>query len=235
MRRFTLYILVALLAFGIGLSFVLIFYFQNRNNENINKISEISINYPNKSNSELKLSTDLPKENFSICKDEIRLFIWNELKTYEKFKKWQEKLKDANNCLEKMFEIKIFDLNKDGKNEFLIRGDDMSFCGITGNCDFWIIEKANGEFRTLLSDYSYLDGQDVFSQIEKSKSNKYKDILLEVRVQRNAHAYRLFKFTGKKYKESKCEIHQWNELNPEQKTKVITCKEFEKVNYKLDF
>lgn len=233
MRRFTFYILVAVLAFGVGSLITLNFYFQNDageiTNESINSeehsdaIPEFSDVSSNKDN----------KEIYPVCTNKVVLSLWKDLKTDKKYEKWKEVFEDESNCLEKMFKVETFDLNADGKNEFLVRGNDIEFCGATCNCDFWIYRKSGEKYYKILSGYSYLDNRNIFSQIEKSRNNKYKDILLEVRVQRNAHAYRLYKFDGKQYRERKCSINQWNELKPEEKIKTMTCREFEKRNYKI--
>jgi hypothetical protein len=233
MCRYRFYILICLFTFGISSLITFQFYFQDKINETSEEIEEVSINLQE------KIDTNSIKESEQIinpvCTDKVVLSLWNELKTDKKYEKRKEVFEDESNCLEKMFEVEAFDLNGDGKNEFLVRGDDIGFCGATGNCDFWIYRKISKKYQRILTGYSYLDGRDILSQIKKSKTNKFKDILLEVRIQRNAHAYRLYKFDGKIYKEKSCNINQWNELNPEEKTKIISCRKFERKNYKLDF
>jgi hypothetical protein len=235
MRRYTFYIFTALLTFGISFSFVLIYYFQSKVPENRIKTTDKLVNYEDKTNENFTSPADSGKESSFGCKDEIRKYLWSELKTDKKYGKWKNIFEDESNCSEKMFKVEAVDLNNDGKDEFLVRGDDAGFCGATANCDFWIYRKIGEKYHRVLSGYSYLDGRDISSQIKKSKNNKFKDILLEVRVERNAHAYRLYKFDGKKYKEKRCRIDQWNELEPEAKSKIVSCRTFERNNYKLDF
>ncbi len=233
MRPYTFHIIIALLTFGVGSLIAFQFYFQNKTNQSFNENKEVLINSQNKTDG--KSIKESEQNSYPVCNDKAVLSLWNGLKTDRKYEKWKKTFEDESNCLEKMFKLKPFDLNDDGRNEFIIRGDDIGFCGATANCDFWIYRKVGEKYHRILSGYSYLDGRDIFSQIKKSRTNKFKDILLEVRVLRNAHAYRLYKFNGKNYKEERCNIIQWDELKTEEKNKTMSCREFERNNPKLDF
>lgn len=221
MRRFAFYGFIALLTFGVG-SFIavnLCFHYKQE------KTSSEKLQTLEKPQNPISMKETKP--NISpVCTDEVLLSLWNDLKTVDKY--------ENRNCLKEMFNVEAFDLNSDGKKEFLILGD-IGFCGMSGNCSFWIYRKFGNKYQNILTGYSYLDGRDIFSQIKKSRTNKFKDILLEVHLFRGAHAYRLYKFDGKNYEDERCRVHQWNEAKPDEKIKIMTCKEFEKSNYRLDF
>lgn len=237
MRRFIFYISVGLLTFGVGCFLAYVFQYCYVSEEStINK--KVLPNNPKQKVGNLAALSIKGKSRLAdpVCESQPLKSLWNELKkdkVFEDWLGWKKSFSEDDNCAD-LLRIEIFDLNSDGAYEFLVRGD-SSFCSMTCNCAFWVLKEKNGKFQIILSGNSYLDGRDILSQIQKSRTNNFKNILLEVRVQRNAHAYKLYKFDGKKYRERNCNIHQWNEFEPDEKTKIMNCREFEKKNYKLGF
>lgn len=236
MRRFSLYLLTASLTFGVSSILMSALYFCLIPGKKT--VSE-KITVPDKDLSggnEAKLSAKSKTRLASpVCKDQTLSSIWSELKNDEVFKDWlgwKKSFSRADKC-EELLRIETSDLNGDGVNEFLIRGD-SSFCGATCNCAFWVLRKRHEKYQIVLSGNSYLDGRNIRSQIKETKTNEFKDIELQVRVGRNAHAYRLYRFDGKKYQDRRCRIHKWNELKPEEETKIMSCRKFERENHLLD-
>jgi hypothetical protein len=66
--------------------------------------------------------------------------------------------------------IKMTDLNNDGIPEVIAQG--MVGCGATGNCPFWILQKAPGGYRLLL------EGEAQTFTVQKTGTNGFLDIVL---------------------------------------------------------
>src|SRR5829696_3631212 len=111
------------------------------------------------------------------CYDMNILPIWHELKKDEEFQDRVGYWSDSSDCSD-MLEIKIVDLNSDGKKEFLVRGKNFHLCGAVGNCGFWIFEKKGSRFRRLLSGSDYVDISALGEQVLRTKTKGYADLLL---------------------------------------------------------
>jgi hypothetical protein len=66
--------------------------------------------------------------------------------------------------------IKMIDLNGDGIPEVIAQG--IVGCSATGNCPFWILQKAQGGYRLLL------EGQAQTFTVQKTRTNGFLDIVL---------------------------------------------------------
>ncbi|HEV7643149.1 MAG TPA: hypothetical protein VGO50_04335 [Pyrinomonadaceae bacterium] len=178
---------------------------------------------------ESSAKNDLPKKPF--CHDKKILPVWDELKRDKEFQGRTEFTDGTSDCAG-MFEYKAVDLNKDGQEEIMLRGKTVSFCGGVGNCMMWIFEKKSGRYRTLLATTDYVDASEMGSQIRKTRTNGYSDLLLKGHIDAGNTHHVYFNFDGKKYRQGKCLVDAYfpgSSLEPE--WRLIACAEFEKYYY----
>ena len=118
MRRYAFYFAVALLAFGIGSSLAVSFYWSSSlevvEQEKQTEIKSIEQNK----------TDELPKAEFS-CEDEATETVWEKLKSDKDFIENVHYVIEAHqikNCQE-LFVRQSIDLDKDKPNEIILRGD----------------------------------------------------------------------------------------------------------------
>ncbi len=165
------------------------------------------------------------------CHDKKILPVWDELKRDKDFQESIEVSDGTTDCAG-MFEYKAVDLNRDGQMEIMLRGKTVSFCGGVGNCMMWIFERKGGRYRTLLATTDYVDASEMGSQIRKTRTNGYADLLLKGHIDAGNTHHVYFNFDGKKYRQGKCLVDAYVPgSSPDPKWKLITCAEFEKYYY----
>ncbi len=165
------------------------------------------------------------------CHDKKILPVWNALKRDKDFQERMEVSDGTTDCAG-MFEYKAADLNRDGQMEIMLRGKTVSFCGGVGNCMMWIFEKKGGRYSTLLATTDYVDASEMGSQIRKTRTNGYSDLLLKGHIDAGNTHHVYFNFDGKKYRQGKCLVDAYVPgSSPDPKGKLITCAEFEKYYY----
>ncbi|HEY8559638.1 MAG TPA: hypothetical protein VIL74_04480 [Pyrinomonadaceae bacterium] len=240
MRRYLFFILITLLTFGIGSVSVLKTGRKSQENLQtsskqplINKSfgSDFKGAFKNTFNSSLQnseIETEKPIKPF--CNDKIILRVWKYLVRDRDFQEWQPSPRESLDCKD-MFEIKEFDLNQDGNKEILLRGKNFNLCSPVGNCGFWIYERAGKGYQKILGSTDYSDIIELPHQIQKNKTNGYRDVLLKGHFTASDTTYRHYKFIGKKYKLVKdlinaCVVCTGD--NP--KWKMMTWKEYKKNN-----
>ena len=161
------------------------------------------------------------------CYDAHILPVWHDLKNDSEFKQHLRIYSGITSCSE-MVEIRKVDLNRDGKDEFLIRGKGTFGCGPTGNCLYWIFERKNGSFFLLLAT-SHVADQHEFGvdEIQKPRAFGYPDILLTSYDGQNVLHFRTYRFNGSEYVESRCmsEVPRMLSEGPGS-WDLITCDEF---------
>lgn len=233
MRRFGFYILVASLTFGIGSLIALNFYW-NLNNDS-SKAHKTKIPAPTfteekpwerpwKVSVEPIQEKEIPTKPF--CYDDKILPIWNQLINDKTFKDWEVSSRDSLDCAE-MLDAKKIDLNRDGQKEFLLRGKNFNLCSPVGNCAFWVYGKKGKKYRKLLDSTDFWEITAMGSQVKKSKTKGYFDILLKGHMTASDTTYELYKFDGTRYKQSKCLVEtpiSGSSDNP--KWEFVGCKEF---------
>lgn len=237
MRRYTFYIFIALLTFGIGSFIVLNMYW--RSEENLyTPTNAVSLNrYTDQpdfrksfvkyydSSQEQEAQTKKLEKPF--CKDKRILQVWNTLIQDKDFQDWEPISKESLDCADTV-EVKKIDLNRDGTKEFLLRG--KSLCSPVGNCGFWVYEKKGNKFKKLLYSTDQWEMTDLPNQVKKSRTNGYFDILLKGHFTASETTYQYYKFVKGKYKLTKdlietCIVCSGD--NP--KWKMMTWKEYEKL------
>ena len=233
MRRFGFYILVALLTFGIGSLIALNLYW----NLNSGSPKTIKTQIPTPTFTEEKSwerpwkipvqsiqEKEVPTKPF--CNEAKILPIWNQLINDKTFKDWEVSSRDSLDCAE-MLDVKKIDLNRDVQKEILLRGKNFNLCSAVGNCAFWIYEKKGKKYRKLLDSTDFGEITVMGSQVKKSKTKGYFDILLKGHMTASDTTYEFYKFDGTKYKQSKCLVETpvaGSSDNP--KWEFIGCKEF---------
>ena len=233
MRRYSFYVFLTTLTFGI-ISFIAFkFCWKVATNSPILDKTEVSTQniiirpwdrpwkFADKQIQNKEMSTK------PFCSDERVLPIWKELMKDKDFKVWSERSDESFDCKD-MVDVKEINLNQDNQKEILLRGKNFNLCSAVGNCGFWIYEKKNKKYRKLLYSTDYVDVSEMGDQIEKSKTKGYFDILLKGHMSASDTSYEYFKFDGKKYKTSKSLVHACTVCvgdNP--KWEFMTWKEYE--------
>lgn len=205
-----IYLLVALLTFGIGSFIALNFYGKGqnepRNIENpeikqpdfsskIKPVKSYSIKEYEQIFSAASPKKEVPQNPF--CRDTKILPIWNQLINDKTFKDWEADSRDSLDCSE-MLDVKQLDLNRDGQKEILLRGKNSNLCSPVGNCAFWIYSKNGKKYRKLIHSTDFWEITKMGNQVRKSKTKGYFDILLKGHMSASDTNYDFYKFDGKK-------------------------------------
>lgn len=232
MHRYTLYILIFFLTFGI-FSFTALKFYREPQNYLQSSSGNIISNKSDEKTAFQKMfqpiqqqetKTENPTEPF--CNDKEILRVWNYLIKDKDFQEWEPNSRESLDCKE-MIEIKEVDLNQDGNKEILLRGKNFNLCSPVGNCAFWIYERNGKNYRKLLHDTDYTDITELPNQIEKTKSNRYFNVVLKGHMTARDTTYNFYKFDGKKYKQSKCLVDTLIEYKDEKPIYgFMSCKKF---------
>ncbi|PYS99760.1 MAG: hypothetical protein DMF63_09645 [Acidobacteria bacterium] len=161
------------------------------------------------------------------CYDLSILPIWHELKNDSSFKERLQFASGLVDCSE-MLQVTKTDLNRDGNDEFLVRGKGTAQCGGIGNCGYWIFELKNGVVRKLLEATHQADQYEFgVDEVQKSRAHGYPDILLTDRNGQFVLFFRSYRFDGSQYTESRCMSEVPKSLRDGAGSwEVITCNEF---------
>lgn len=225
MKRYTLYLFIALLTFGIGSYFALkLLWTSNLQTSatpqflsSLSKKSDYKTTFPKLFDS----SKNKEKPTKPFCNDQNILPIWKVLLKDKTFNYYIEGLNEVFDCKE-VLDIKEINLNDDSQKEIIVSGQTSILCGGTGNCGFWIFEINNGKMQKLLSNTNYLDS---LVSVQKTRTNGYSNILLKGHISGYETSFTKYKFNGQKYVETKCTVEAFH-LNDERE--VLTCKEWQR-------
>ena len=228
MKRYTFYILIALLTFGISSFIALKIYWKSQETLHTSASPQLL----NSLSSKIEYKTTFPKPfekqgekpTKPFCNDQNILPVWKILLKDKYFWEWEPIAEYSLDCKD-MLEIKKVDLNQDGDVEILLRGNNFNLCSPVGNCAFWIFEKRIKNYRKILYSTDYIDVSKLGEQILKRKTNDYSDILLKGHLSGYETSFTKYKFNGKKYIETKCSVETFH-MNGERE--FITCKEWQK-------
>ncbi|MCW5960045.1 MAG: hypothetical protein KIS76_07770 [Pyrinomonadaceae bacterium] len=157
------------------------------------------------------------------CSDKKILPIWNELKKDSEFIDQVETFDENADCTNRI-EIDEVDLNRDSRREYIVWGR-YNFCGGTGNCSLWVLEKRRGKLRMILSSGGYY-GESKWFEVKKRSTNGFRDLLIKGHFTAAETHYGRYKYYGRKYVESDCkmEIYSSNAIEPQ----FISCREHER-------
>lgn len=206
MRRYTFYLSIALLAFGIGSFVVFKFYLKcveqnvtaQTTTSKVGTSKSLSGNAKTKQSEFIKIGLkDLP------CENKTLQIVWNKL-TNEIGTINSERAGNIKNCGDIIQVDEPLDLNDDGRKEIVIKGLENPFrCG--NNCSkFWIFQQTkNRKYRKLFEANGYLPN------VRRSKTFGYKNILFEFYGSYNSFLNGTYKFNGTEYVLKNC----WSETN----------------------
>ncbi len=204
MRRYTFYLSVALLAFGIGSFVVFKFYWNTQNNllnAELTEESKVEVANTSLENQRTKQPkfVEIAFKNLP-CEDENLKPFWYELKdrTVSINTDYLERIKDCSNLI---WIDESVDLNNDGRKEIFIRSESGYFCG--NNCQvFWVFQQDKEKgLRKLFEQMGYMP------IVKNTKTKGYKDIMFEVYASYVYFDKKLYKFNGTEYVPKKC----WSE------------------------
>ncbi len=204
MRRYTFYLAVALLAFGIGSFVVFKFYWNTQNDlpkDELTEDSKVEV-----VNNSLEYKKTKQPEFIEIafknlpCEDENLKPIWSELidRKVSINTDYIERIKDCSDLIEV---DESFDLNSDGRKEIFIRSHSGYFCG--NNCQiFWVFQQDNEKrYKKLFEAKGYLP------VVQNKKTQGYKDIMFEFSATYTYFSLSIYKYNGKEYVPTRC----WSE------------------------
>ena len=206
MRRYTFYLSVALLAFGIGSFVVFKFYLKcveqnviaQTTNSKVGTDKSLSGNAKTKQPEFIKIELkNLP------CEDKTLQIVWDKL-TNEIGTINSERAGKIKDCGDVIQVDESLDLNGDGRKEIVIKGLENPFrCG--NNCSkFWIFQQTkNRNYQKLFEANGYLP------DAGKRKTLGYKDILFEFYASYNEFINGTYKFNGTEYVLKNC----WSKTN----------------------
>lgn len=232
MRRFSFYILTALLTFGIGSLIAKRFYLRNEDkSETVEKLNnqpqKNTTSFYNFSTEQFVQTSERRTLEKRFCIDKRILPVWKELTKDDYFRE-QGSYGESGNCSD-MLEVKNIDLNQDGQKEILLRGKNFNLCSAVGNCAFWIYEKKGKRFRKILYSTDYIDITKMPNQIKKNRTNGYFNIVLKGHLNAAETNYLYYKFDGQKYKQNNCLVYTYIPgTNSNPKWKFISCREYDK-------
>ena len=210
MRRYTFYLSVALLAFGIGSFVVFNFYWTHSSKNATQQELQIDEVKPVKET----IAAEMPKIEFS-CEDEVMKTVWERLKKNKIFKDdaygnviEPNHIKD---CRE-LFEVRPINLD-DESDAFVVSGNQYLFCDSGGDCQTWIISKSNNRYKIIFE--STAGDSTRTPHLPKdvtplpTKTHKFKDIKVFIPNGWGADNIGYFKFDGNRYQIREC----WRDVN----------------------
>lgn len=234
MRRYTFYLSVALLAFGIG-SFVVFSCFWKTQNSlpkvELTEDSKIEIVNSSLENKKTKQPEFIKIELKNLpCEDKILRLVWNELsdETASINVDRAEKIKTCSDILQIDEFDEPVDLNSDGRKEIVIRGIENPFSRCGNNCyTYWIFQQINeNEYRKIFEAEGYLP------VVKNKKTKGYKDIMFEKHGSYAYFSIILYKFNGTEYLPKNC----WSEskLYKNKDGDMVEGKEYKVEYYKCE-
>lgn len=218
MRRKVFYLVIALLAFGIGFYFVQFYIWQiiEKKNESVNWTNEEVEKFVSSNHNSIKVKTR--KEEFLTKKEKALILFEPTLKKWlngetlvnsvetspdiiHKITDGKFNTVDENSLLlaaEKNYKPSLIDVNDNGENELAI----LSNCWPPEFCELWIFKKTKNDFQIILSTYTDVEN----FNLRKTKTNGY--FVIET-----THSYpksktslgmKIYKFNGEEYIMEEC-------------------------------
>lgn len=151
MRRFLLYILIALLTFGVG--YFTVFKPLLKDNKQLIKTAVMN-DKPTEIISQRNISQ---KKIEYVCDNKIIKELEKHLNTQEFIQRvldnsqiFQQDLKDNKLDCSKIYELKKIDLNKDKIPEIIVTGSTFGLCNMRGNCELWGFRKTETGYEQII-------------------------------------------------------------------------------------
>jgi hypothetical protein len=102
--------------------------------------------------------------------------------------------------------VKLIDLNGDGTPEVIAQGTfQEGGCSPTGNCRFWVFQKAGDEYKLLIS-----RGAIQSFTIQPTRSNGYSDLVVRMHGSATESTLRLLQYRDGTYHEAGCYDANWS-------------------------
>ncbi len=121
--------------------------------------------------------------------------------------------------LAKVMSVKKIDLNKDGQPEYIAVIQNGFLCGAHGNCTNHVYRKSGSEYQELLAENGEM------LTLEKTSTNKFRDLRLEGSNTAFEGSGTVYKFDGNAYKESECYTVTSDGTGKKGKKTVFKCEE----------
>lgn len=197
MRRTTIYLIIALLAFGIGLFAVVSFY--------LNASLKVNLrNQPIETNKTEQNISQKTEETKFICENEAIRTVWEKLQEDRDF------IEDATSVIEarqiktceELFVLQSIDLNNDKSDEIIIKGNEILFFNSGRNSRIWIVSKFNNKYRIIFEGVADIDSDGV--QVLKTKTHKFNKLKIKKPNGWEADNFGFFEFDGNYYQIKKC-------------------------------
>lgn len=223
MRRYTFYLAVALVAFGIGSFIVFNLYFKHAEQiitaqtTDTNK-AEDTEQIPNPEIIQDEEPNDEEKAAFDVLKPTIKKWLRGEKIKSEFTDASNESIKeisgkDKSELSEDearwfsyfRFEPTLIDVDGDGSNELAIR----NYCAPVGNCQFWIFKKKENGYEIILP---VKDNSVQTFKLRRSKTNSLFDLETKSHGDAWSGGLDIYKFDGKEYKLSECYEYNYSYL-----------------------
>ena len=209
MRRWFFYLLIALTAFGVGSLIAKKFYWETEkiipNNTEVFKTRTFGDFREDLRKNSLQSPTDnqpaINKKKSFTCNSKILSAVLKDSRRDRDFDTNFENYLEASgdsDCQDILQINQTVDLNGDGINEFVVRGNSSFLCGATGNCSMWIYKKSGNGYKKLL------DTGGEYLTVKRSSTNGYKNIFVRDHESASESYQTTFKFNRGKYEESRC-------------------------------
>lgn len=131
----------------------------------------------------------------SKCTEPIRQVIWKTLNRDILSGPWDcRKVLDTQN------------ISSGELNAILIRGHGAPFCGATGNCSTWLLNRRNAKWRIILDPGSVIKD----FEIKSRGSTDYPDLLFRGRIGAGNHYLGLYRSNGLNYKLLNCKYEVYD-------------------------
>ncbi len=216
MPRLVIYLIVASVAFVIGISFAVSFYNQSEQVEKHQ--SELKLESNSHSKPDIESKGDI--EIRFVCSDEAIKPIWNDLLEDKEFlnELFSPKQSKTYDCSE-MLKVEQFQISERGRTGYavFVRWG----CGAKGNCPFYIYENLFGKYQRVLKDKAVLS-----YEVKNAASTGYGyfDIVTEFNGSPYDNYLEHYEFTGEtKYERKKCFNSHLNEENGKVKITPVKC------------
>jgi hypothetical protein len=206
MRRYFLYLTVAILAFSLGILIAFNLYWKAET-----PTLQVQLNEQTQWQNVIENSQIQTVNERLTCNDKSLQPFWNELKKSEQFNnldefyQWLNGQKDKPHDCSEFFRVsKEVDLNDDNEKEIFIAASGIGFSDNAANGVFYIFQNQQGIYKKILFDEASLS-----QEILRTKTNGYFDIELRDNDRLGEGSINIYKFDGQKYKLKNCFTRIW--------------------------
>ncbi|MBX7174436.1 MAG: hypothetical protein K1X72_25915 [Pyrinomonadaceae bacterium] len=215
MNRYAFYLIISLLAFGIGITSFLFFYQQKEISQS-NKFLRVE---------EIEVSNSIPTHIQTVASDEDEICSGLDAEDYFEpaIKKWlkEQKIEEKPIRPPKEYQSEgdkfipsLIDVNHDGRKELMIKW----YCSPTKNCAVYIFEKKDNDYRRLFFSCQKIQA----IHFGKSSYKGYQEIQTTTKLNEKTGFYSTYKFNGEYYDTTKC-FQFDHEKNKKEDISLVEC------------